>query len=866
MQVDQKPSPWPCVVMLVGLLVCCLTVPRYWRRPKSLELPPVSASSTADKTAADPAADAPGQANRKSQIARPTLRFGFDELLAQPPVRPLANNSWVSLCPPPSIEELAAAHAGVKRYDLGADWRQSDWSRWPIVAAPLAPREETWQSAGAALAMEQPKPNPLVGAALARVGDLLITYSIYDAISRLTDRADDASKYLQELFPIALAAAREPQPPAVTLRMIDPNDQRASSPEPEPLPTAVEPVESQPEIANDVTPPVTPAPETAAAADPWCIPHTLLEQLDRLTRHPISARWAQTTIDELQLLMDRASWDSSNVAPSLAALKQLTDEANRLAETTHDDRLRVELLRAHWALSRRLDCWRAIGEIHVAERSQPRIATRGSLHSLFADLPQLQDIRPDLPALADHLEAYESSRDPRLARQVVEKQQSLRASPNVLDQSLAEAVEQHYRNANVRIAITAQMLNRLVAQKRSEMRPVRDRIAGTPVRGRSQTNSESFVRLVPAHGRWQLDLQTQGTVESDTLANGGNARLRSFGATDFTAQKSIVVDTLGVHVQSSYVNATNYNHLAVVRTQYDWVPLFGTYARSQAVEQYRAKRPRAKAEVEAKVAAQTQNDVDRETSEAVARIEHDVRTRFTGPIAQAGIEVTPIELSTTAERIVARLRVAGNHQLGSHTPRPRALSDSLASVQLHESALTNAAVSLGLDGARFSATELQQLLRDKFPSFALARPPQTRSDTIFEFAYRDAVQFRIANGRLELLLGLTGFEHEGRRTDDFIVHAFYVPAVNGLEVELVRHGPLGIEGRLGATDRARLHNVFNSVLAVDRRLPIVQLKHPDDPRLAGLMITQLVLEDGWIGVAVGPAGATRTAERSRSIR
>ena len=24
MQVDQKPSPWPCVVMLVGLLVCCL--------------------------------------------------------------------------------------------------------------------------------------------------------------------------------------------------------------------------------------------------------------------------------------------------------------------------------------------------------------------------------------------------------------------------------------------------------------------------------------------------------------------------------------------------------------------------------------------------------------------------------------------------------------------------------------------------------------------------------------------------------------------------------------------------------------------------------------------------------------------------
>jgi hypothetical protein len=544
----------------------------------------------------------------------------------------------------------------------------------------------------------------------------------------------------------------------------------------------------------------------------------------------------------------------------------LTGEAARLAETTSDDRLRVELLRAHWALSRRLDCWRAVGEIRVAARGELRIATRGSLHSLFAGLPQTPEVRPDLPALANDLEAYEVRRDPRIARQVVERQQSLQESPDTLDQSLAEAVEQHYRNANVRIAVTADMINRLVAQKRSEMNAVRDWIAGTPVRGQSVTHSESFVRLAPAAGYWHLDLQTHGIVESDTLANGGRARLRSFGATDFTAQKSIVVDTNGVHVQSARVGATNYNHLAGVRTQYDWVPLFGTYARSQAVRQYRAKRPWAKAEVEAKVAAQAQYDVDRETSEAVQQIEQDVRTRYTDPIAQAGVDVTPIELSTTAERIVARLRVAGNHQLGSHTPRPRALSDSLASLQLHESALTNAAVSLQLDGARFTATELQQLLRDKFPRFALAKPSQTRSDTVFEFAYRDAVQFRIADGRLELLLGLTGFEHEGRRTRDFIVHAFYVPTVRGLEVELMRDGPLGIEGRLGATERARLHNVFNTVLAEDRRLPLVELENPHDPRLAGLMITQMVLEDGWLGMAVGPASGTRTAERSRSIR
>jgi hypothetical protein len=93
-----------------------------------------------------------------------------------------------------------------------------------------------------------------------------------------------------------------------------------------------------------------------------------------------------------------------------------------------------------------------------------------------------------------------------------------------------------------------------------------------------------------------------------------------------------------------------------------------------------------------------------------------------------------------------------------------------------------------------------------------------------------------------------------------------VPVVEGLDAELVRDGSLGIEGRLGSAQRATLHNVFNSVLPPERRLPILRLDEPDDPRLQGLMITQLVLEDGWLGLAIGPASNDRVAERSRSLR
>ncbi len=128
------------------------------------------------------------------------------------------------------------------------------------------------------------------------------------------------------------------------------------------------------------------------------------------------------------------------------------------------------------------------------------------------------------------------------------------------------------------------------------------------------------------------------------------------------------------------------------------------------------------------------------------------------------------------------------------------------------------------------------------------------------------MRFRVADQRLELILSMREVSHERNPVKNFRVHAFYVPVLNGLEAEFVRDGALGIEGRIGTGERARMHAVFNKVLTEDRKLPIVRLNDANDERLAGLMITQLVLEDGWIGLAIGPGMAERTAERTRMLR
>src|SRR4029078_11227253 len=137
---------------------------------------------------------------------------------------------------------------------------------------------------------------------------------------------------------------------------------------------------------------------------------------------------------------------------------------------------------------------------------------------------------------------------------------------------------------------------------------------------------------------------------------------------------------------------------------------------------------------------------------------------------------------------------------------------------------------------------------------------------IFQFAAQDAVQVHVNDGKFELTIAFASVELQHDVMSNVVVDAYYSPKIGVLNAELVREGTLGIEGRFDAGDRARLHNVFNRVLPPQRHLPIVQVDNPTDKRFHGLMITQLVLEDGWVGLSVGPTTEARVAERARSLR
>jgi hypothetical protein len=799
--------------MLVILSVLCLMVPRYWRHDAGLsksrstppllphEVPPIHDEGVSGS-------------------------WGYSGSTGQFPSDLVSDRNFAAIFGTPSIDQLIGARIGMPQTD-------DAWPRWPAIdlssdmpAVVAEPMPAEISAPYAELLLNQ------LGSSLASCSSSRLVRPVTKELVRVyahwTARRSDAT------LPIEAHV-----PPASTLRIVESNGSNSAAD------AAFEPVEL----------------DFGISSAPWCVPQTLIEQLQRLQQQPVSARWASDALNQLYALTERDSLGGDDVATILADLRATARDAQQLGEDTENDRLRVELLRAHWALARRIDRWTVTHDIRVAARYDGRVATRGEL---AVDGTNRSTFQADQLTLA--LESYEQTRDAELGRQIVVDKRALENSADSLDRSLADAVEQHYRNANIRVAITAEMLNRYLEKDRSEVRALRDRIDGAAVRGQSLTQSTSRVELSPATNRWQLGIESQGTVDSNALADAGEARLRSRFMTDFAARKQVIVDSEGVVMQPTSVDVRSHTRLMGVTTDYDWVPVFGSYARDRAVQQYHARQAKSRVQVESRVAHEAAETMDRETRELVDRAESQLRQHFNDRLANYGIKVTPVEMTTTHERVVARLRVASDEQPGSHTPRPRALSDSLASVQIHETALTNSAVSLDLDGRQFTAPELQAQFKKKFPQLQQAPLTETQRGTTFRFAEKDAVQFRIENGRLEIVLRLASVVLDGRTMRNFVVHAFYVPVVDGLEAELTRDKSLGIEGRLSSADRARLHNVFNGVLPPDRRLPIVRLDDPSDPRLSGLMITQLVLEDGWLGLAVGPAGSQRVAERSRSLR
>lgn len=515
----------------------------------------------------------------------------------------------------------------------------------------------------------------------------------------------------------------------------------------------------------------------------------------------------------------------------------------------------------------------------VAQRFLSRLQWHGldREHRRWLDRPSIQElavrVRPwsqsavDYAELLGQIERQESDAIDLAAIDISGAVQSLRFADDLRANEVAQVLDLHYRNANVRMAISESLLQRLLPAVDKKTVPVRTQMLGSQVRGTSQIDSELKIHLIPSPDRWAFELQTDGHVRSRSTGVNGPVAVRTLGNSKFSAAAPVEISSDGIQFGEIDVDVNGQTRLRGIDTDYDGWPLVGSLFKSYAQSEYRsvAKRSNqiANRQIGSKVVQEIETELDTKADRSAERLEDFVL----GPLGRLRLDPKVVDMQTTGSRLLARYRLAGDWQLGAFTPRPRAPRSSWMSLQVHQSALNNTLEQLV---PRDEPGEITEIIQNGMRLFGRedAKVPEDIPEGVrIQFAKTRPITVEIKEGEFWVTLRVMRMTRgTGLDLKRFIVRAVYRPEMEGMNARLVREGHLSISGP-GMSMRQRLpvRAIFNKVLSSKRAWNLTMPQWTDHPAAENLAISQLELREGWIAMAVSPADAPKIAlQRKRS--
>ena len=276
-------------------------------------------------------------------------------------------------------------------------------------------------------------------------------------------------------------------------------------------------------------------------------------------------------------------------------------------------------------------------------------------------------------ALLRELEDYENDAAATTAKRLADYCRRLSQSSRASDLELARRLETHYRNANVRVAVSQELINRLLPAPAETEAPVRDEILGARVVGRSTAGTRLSVVLLPHRRQWRVGLEADGDVVSKTSATKGPVTFFNTGFSNFSVLKVLTLDPDGIQGRRAEAVADCNADLVGLRTRFDDVPLLRQLARAVARQQHERRREEANWEAATKLAAQAGARLDQEVRQQLDKANEQLEAKVLKPLNTLELDPCCVNLETTSERLVARFRLAADDQLAAPHAAPTGL-------------------------------------------------------------------------------------------------------------------------------------------------------------------------------------------------
>lgn len=509
-----------------------------------------------------------------------------------------------------------------------------------------------------------------------------------------------------------------------------------------------------------------------------------------------------------------------------------------------------------------------------ADRKRQQSAARRFLTRLSSpvlDVPQRQFLVEHIdPALVEHLtvaareelqlsallaeiEHSQATRSGVALHRVNQHFQNLIWHEASQTQDLANAIDTHFRNANFRMSVSAELLNLLLPQTPEVHEPVNENIFGARVNGQSRVANRLQIRLIPDASRIQMRLEAIGRVFSQTEAERSGFTVQNVGDARFQVFKRLLIGRDGIVSERPQASSKANNRMIGMKSNLDGVPLLGWVARRIAERKIAEQSPQVKNYTEQKLEQSVSDRFDTEIEAQLADMQQYLFQNMIQPLTALDLEPTPLEMRSTDQRVIMRYRLAGFDQMAGNTARPRGLQNSLLSMQIHESTINNLLNRIDLNGQEFSAFELSQHLAEVF-GLPPSNDPQA-AKAKFEFAPFDPIRIKFSEGLAAIQLNLCKLRiGEGKTWKNLTVTCRFIPHVDGNQIVFLQDGA-GVEltgQRLGARDQVAVRAIFTALFKNQYQIPIL----PENiaARLGpSLTLSQLEVCDGWIGLSVDKA-------------
>ncbi len=614
---------------------------------------------------------------------------------------------------------------------------------------------------------------------------------------------------------------------------------------------------------------VAPTQKFPADISVWPTPVKLLEQLEQLAAlHPKAAgtagmpavAWATHSLAQLRDALTTNGPRDPIAGANLVTLGESVHAGMGIADGIADASLASGTRRAALAMARRVAVWRTATGLFATIAAQQAAEAAGAATPSHETIPSCsQRNEADIAQLLNSLERFETTLSPTDAAVATAAMAAIDASSQEGCRSVAKAVREHYLSANVRIAVHQQFLDKLLPAATVNTGPVDDVVLGRKVRGTRTVERTTTVRFTPDSDEICISLEVHGDVDSRTVTAAGPVSLTARGASSFTVSKPIKVCSAGLLFGDATGVASNRSQLDAIQTSFDSVPIMRSLVRNIAKSQHDEKMPEANREVTDLIIGRACREVDEQSEPQFAEIADRIRTKIWSPLVQLGLEPTAVAMETTQTVATVRLRLAGDGQLAAHTPRPRAPSDSMLSMQVHDSSLNNAMERLKLAGRRLSLEELMQILCEKvgMESTSAEDLPEGVAVT---FAKEQPLRIECRDGLVHVRVTLDAIESGRRHWYDIVAHVAYKPSNSSAQVFLEREGPVQLSGpgHHGRMELA-LRTIFGKIFPKERPIPVLPGRIVENPRLAGMRVLQSVSSDGWLALAIGLREPAATA-------